>query len=391
MNYKTVNNISFSKTNSIDYFLNSIDLKNTNQKYYNNKILNLIKLLLDEDIKVIPPLDEKCTYIIRKRYGIYDSGKNQTLSVIANDLGITKQRVSILLDISQNLLLSYVFRNPIDKISSIEISKDYELLKNTSIQELCVDRMFLLNFTKNNIYTLSDLLTLSRYDLRKIFISKKCESIKYIIDKVHSLNLKFIDELDDKEKEILIKKSNKIRILNSSSWFIDKNERLNKVRKKEKISLNTIKSVLDYINKNNNIIDNRIIDWFYHYGFDLNEKRVLYNCISSKSNIESFRIDKFNFSIPDLLKVETMDLDLSDRTRNALMRAELYTLDKITKQTANELKDIRSLGEKSRAEIVSVVHDLGLFFRNEMGYMRYYSNIINEQLDSEKTYKKKLR
>ena len=61
MNYKTVNNASFKKLNSVDFLLNTLNLKNPNYKSYNNMVLNLLKLLLDNTIKAIPPLDERTT------------------------------------------------------------------------------------------------------------------------------------------------------------------------------------------------------------------------------------------------------------------------------------------------------------------------------------------
>ena len=87
-----------------------------NQKYIENK--QNIDILLDDFLnvnkKTISVLNQKETYILRKKYGVLDDGKVQTLDKIGKEFKITNERIrQILMNITKKL------RKEIDKPNDI--------------------------------------------------------------------------------------------------------------------------------------------------------------------------------------------------------------------------------------------------------------------------------
>ena len=85
------------------------------------------------------------------------------------------------------------------------------------------------------------------------------------------------------------------------------------------------------------------------------EKNTFVKEIQDKSLKEVIYID-------DAL-IET--LNLSMRSYNALTRANIICLSQLIDCTISELMRVRNLGDKSLQEVISKVHELGLFFKGE--------------------------
>ncbi len=61
-----------------------------------------------------------------------------------------------------------------------------------------------------------------------------------------------------------------------------------------------------------------------------------------------------------LLAMPIEDLDLSVRSYNCLKRANIHTVEDLTKKTEDEMLKVRNLGVKSLEEVINKLHDMGL-------------------------------
>jgi len=68
---------------------------------------------------------------------------------------------------------------------------------------------------------------------------------------------------------------------------------------------------------------------------------------------------------PEPIDLSIDDLGLSERTKNALKRANIMWVREIVDRTESELRDIRGLGEKSIEELKEKLKSLGLSLREE--------------------------
>ena len=312
MNIRNRHGVSFAKANSINDFLSFINYKNSND--FNTKIFKLIRLLLDESIDVLPPLNERSTYILRKRYGFFDNGQNQPLSKISSELSVSSQRVSQILELAEEMFLMYLFRKSSDKISTLELSKNYDDYKDMSISEIVSNPIAIRRCVRNNIFTLNDLLEHSRYDLNLI-IGVDGVLIEKIEKRINEMGLKFFEQLNQTEKKCLIKKSSKERILSSSA--------------------------------------------------------------------------EHNLELTNVLNIRIVDLNISNRAKNILLRNNLNTVGDIIKLRSDEFVNFKNSGEISQNEIIDVIHSFGLSFSNELPLTKYNPDEIYKQSDKEKNLKVK--
>ena len=61
-----------------------------------------------------------------------------------------------------------------------------------------------------------------------------------------------------------------------------------------------------------------------------------------------------------VLDMSVEDLDLSVRSYNCLKRANIHTVEDLTKRTEDDMLKVRNLGRKSLEEVVKKLEDLGL-------------------------------
>ena len=66
-----------------------------------------------------------------------------------------------------------------------------------------------------------------------------------------------------------------------------------------------------------------------------------------------------------VLEMTIGDLELSVRSTNCLKRANINTVEDLTKKTEKELAKVRNLGLKSLEEVIQKLESLGLFLRND--------------------------
>ena len=61
-----------------------------------------------------------------------------------------------------------------------------------------------------------------------------------------------------------------------------------------------------------------------------------------------------------VLEMSVEDLDLSVRSYNCLKRANIHTVEDLTKRSEDDMLKVRNLGRKSLEEVVKKLEDLGL-------------------------------
>jgi len=67
-----------------------------------------------------------------------------------------------------------------------------------------------------------------------------------------------------------------------------------------------------------------------------------------------------------VLEMNIEDMDLSVRSYNCLKRANIHTVEDLTKRTEDDMLKVRNLGRKSLDEVISKLHSYNLDLkRNE--------------------------
>ena len=68
---------------------------------------------------------------------------------------------------------------------------------------------------------------------------------------------------------------------------------------------------------------------------------------------------------PTPLNMSVEDLDLSVRSYNCLKRANIHTVEDLTKRTEDDMLKVRNLGRKSLEEVVKKLEELGLSLKDQ--------------------------
>ena len=192
-----------------ELFINSNDLDEKLINEYVDEICNL-------SINIVTSLSEAETYYVRRRLGVYNDGEKEQYRIVAEHSNAKAQNICIAVHNAYNNMLkkikSGVVSNKDDmtKMSSLLLSTNY---RNVDISKLNLNSRIrrVLSMRVHNIY---DLLSYGFDDLEKMGLG--IDSINYLVDKMHELGLKFIDELTDEERKIVVSMSN-IKMINNSS------------------------------------------------------------------------------------------------------------------------------------------------------------------------------
>ena len=203
-----------------EYLLEYLEEKLKIQEDEELSLVKLVEELYDLNKNVVIPLDEQETFLFRKKYGIYDNGISQTREYISKEYNIGYQKY---INIFERIYIKLLFRiKRIDKYERIPkintlFTEDIELI-NKPISTFNIEIKTKNKLMKNFILTFKDLMEYSINELKIILGAKE---LKELIDYVHLLGFKFIDELSKDEKQTLINMSNKDIVCNSSIYLID--------------------------------------------------------------------------------------------------------------------------------------------------------------------------
>lgn len=97
----------------------------------------------------------------------------------------------------------------------------------------------------------------------------------------------------------------------------------------------------------------------------LNEHLNLFLNLSDKLNQIELMVEKEEGKKEKALEMTIEELDLSVRSYNCLKRANINTVEELTKKTEDEMMKVRNLGKKSLEEVIGKLADLGFNLRAE--------------------------
>lgn len=199
------------------------DLLETKLKVTDDEEIYLVKLieeLYDINNNIVIPLDEEETLVFRKHFGILDNGIPQPKEITCKEYNIGYRKYNAIME---KVLVKLSFRiKKIDKHIKVEkinsLNTNDEEILNKSISSFPLSTTIKNKLMKSYILTLKDLMELSINELKNILGPKELESL---IMYIHSLNYKFLDELNDIEKKEIIDNNKLDIIANSSPYFVD--------------------------------------------------------------------------------------------------------------------------------------------------------------------------
>lgn len=353
-----------------------------NENFYFDKLAGeLCDLSLDR----ISMFTEEETSVLRKRLGFFDEGNQQSFSKIAVMIGKSSQTVSNILSKCYRSIYRYInyvqgkliyeAKDNRSKMSSLSICSDKEF-HNYPISKLEIDRKVLDYLYSKRINTLYDLLSynFSDFKLKQFEIGEK--SCKDIQKAVHNLGLKFIDELIDEEKSMIVKQSSEEVINKSSiSWIISPLTYTNiytfKCKNVEKIA-DLIRYYKEEKWRGHSVYEQNLINSFME-----GSKRIgIYIGYKiSEDTINSYELQAM--PIEDLLRVDISDVEISPWLLKSLEKLDIQTLGDIVSHNKADFKTITPY----TTELFSVISKLGLFFKDDLEQMKFYADAINFQKD----------
>ena len=183
------------------------------------ELIKLVNELFDINKNAVIPLDNEETFAFRQRYGILNNGVPQSKEAICREYNIGYKKFSIIME---RVFVKLLFRikkmnnyTKIDKINSLNTND--EKILNLSVSSLPINTLTKKKLMKEFIFTLQDLMEYGINELKHIIGVKELNNL---IDFIHSLNFKFLNELTDEEKKEIIDNNNIEVIGNSSPYFI---------------------------------------------------------------------------------------------------------------------------------------------------------------------------
>lgn len=324
--------------------------------------------ICDLSMDIMTHLTEVETFVVRKRLGVYDNGERQTLDAIAKATGKTRERIRQIENKTYSRIIrwlareSYTQRDDKSKMSSLTIQEKYA---NVHISRLGIDRRMIEILSRGQITTLYDLLCYSHEDFQKMGLGKKY--FGQLSDKIHSLGLKFIEELNDEEKRMVISASSKDMIDNSSiAWISNLNKSILSMLSKKRIT--TIGQLKEYI-ENGGKINEEAVAYASSIGINIDKK--------PKLTTEDVQI-----SLEELLDTSIKNIEMSTRLFNVLNRHGFKKLRDVVLNTTKQFDVLFNQGVVTKAELFNLIHNLGLFFADEASAIKVYSEEISTQLDT---------
>lgn len=97
----------------------------------------------------------------------------------------------------------------------------------------------------------------------------------------------------------------------------------------------------------------------------LNEHLAIFSDLSGEAYQTEIMVDKQEDTKEKILEMTIEELELTVRSFNCLKRAQINTVEDLTKKTEEEMMKVRNLGKKSLDEVIGKLHSLGLSLRTE--------------------------
>lgn len=277
----------------IELLIHSKDLKNQKKmEIYLKEIKKLINEMFETSKPNILILSEKETTILRIRFGILNNGGWQQFEYIGKYLKVREQEAYRMYYKAIEKLKKHLdikiseFETPkINKMSSIEQNDSLIYLRNKRIAETGLDSYIENCLARNNIYTVEELLSRSKTEIKNLHGLGKT-TLERIITKIHELGLAFIDELTEEEKITIIKKQ-QLEVIEASSiaWLPLSDSKINEYLKK--YGINNIKKLKEAL-INKTIINQKIVRYMKETRIITEEEKKLFpkTIKRTKSKIE---------------------------------------------------------------------------------------------------------
>ncbi len=378
--------------------------------YIEQLTIVLVDELYDLSKDKVEILDERQTFIIRKLFGILDNGTCQTYKKVGEILNLTRQRIAELKTRILNCLkYQIIFGNGL-LVNNIK-NQNQKLLLSDSIRNLNLSVNDLNYFQSIGINTIGDLISVN-----EIFLFEKINNeakFNILKEKIANLGFSFNSVLQAKDLKVL-----PITVLNLSNRSLNALKRANiktlndltRMTSKElsevyflgKTSLEEIKSSLyDFILLFSEESKKEMLKKDHHLSIDVlklsDENKnalkkaniITINDLTNLTKFELFKIidievtelkeiesslNSFGLSFKKesfleiskkLKKVPIELLDLSERSFNALQRANVTTINDLIGKTKFELSKIDGIGEKELEKIEICLQNFGLSFKVE--------------------------
>lgn len=325
------------------YSLNEVDEEK--RTLYKSNLAKFLDEVYDLSKPVVAPFTRRETFVFRKYNGVLDEGICQTQVSVGNQLNITRSSVNAIIKRINSCLLYVIKREEVESlgISVFDVFEDKRSLSQTPIGEIENSTNSVHSLMKKGVFTLEDLLKFHFYDL---FTPSAQYFGDRIIDKVHKLGLKFVNELSDEERaEALNKDSCYDKVLDSSIYWLGLSRKVELMLKK--MGIKKIGELRE-VRKQINVIDKQL-------------KKFLIAIPDEKNNtIENTREKTIDYSLP------IQELSLSNRARDCLLRMGVTTLGELKNVVRSDLLKMPTLGQKVYAEIIDKSHKYGFSFCDEL-------------------------
>lgn len=171
------------------------DLKNYTTEYFDE----FIDELFDVSKSKVLNINEYKTYILRKRFGILDNGKEQMPVMLSQDLDKTRQAVVITIRKSIMKIVSYS-----NEMYIVDMLRNGKIDgKDIDIEDLDLSLYSYNYLMRKNFSNVGMMCEFCTDELRGIISSEKV--FKEMYDKINSLGLCFLDERENKKVKRLEK------------------------------------------------------------------------------------------------------------------------------------------------------------------------------------------
>ena len=334
--------------------ISKIDLKDLLIKKFNEKDEVLVGKVVDEiydlDIKEVFPLDDIETFVFRKRYGVYDDGLPISKENLEKQLNIGYIKIQKILERSFSKLGFRI--NKIEKRKKEEKMGSFPSSKN---KDILVTNLNISNGLKNTlmklgVFTLKELLEISNIEYKRVVSDKLYIEL---VDYIHLLDLKFLDELDEETKRKIFDNSSQEVIYNSTVHWLD--------AFKEVPNRSNSKNIKDLINKIN-MYSNREKDIILK---EINNRGIGFKSLDDCSYEELFEMDISNIGLPK-------------KCIDELRRIGINNIFALISLTVHDLSTRFDLDYLTIKNIINAVHSNGLVFVDEAMKMQEYTNLISE-------------
>jgi len=336
------------------YQLDLIDDK-TRRAVCKKRIEAFLDDIYDLSKDAVHSLTKSQTFIFRKRFGVLDNGLGMKQSEIAQEMGITRQAISLQIQNIMNKVIPYI-------ICTGEDNKTFDAAKIFALplEEVGLPIRPYSCLKKAGLTNLGDIMHLTSQEIMKIY-SLGTKGKKELEDTIHSYGLKFIDEIEQDKANAMLESLCEIAVqdddineelLEVSICFIGLSSRAyNCLRRsnidtlKDLIGL-TIPELSRFPSLGETLLD-EIRNKVHSYGLSFkDEQKVDINEHASERNSDGRE------SVQDILERPMETMRLSTRTYNALKNAGVKTVQDVVNllPTINKGK-IKSLGAKGINEI----------------------------------------